>query len=1681
MRKANNKKSNKGIQIEDIFSKMIQATMHSERSVRINSQIQLMLFFICKFQLIFFLFYLDYKWQDTNNLYLYHYILLVIFRIDLFISTFENISSLSVYTILSIIIIKYLSYILLSFDDKLSKNKFTYLIKSIGLYGQLFYTVFHILFSTLSCLYIYQQYKQVELNNLNYIHLLFGILCFVILQLEGIYHLQISEQSIDGKIICFDRLRITIKEYIIQFLNLIIIILFSVVKNSQIVSWIIHLLVLLSSSLNTLNLQENQTIIDNNKKFINYFSDSFNILYVFYSLIQTIISTQQFQVFIYTIFSFPLLLKIFIKIDQYLNFIIFHQAFERKKIQLFAITQLLIKKQNNYNFPLIYKLFIYNHHKKKCNDIQCYCHHNKLLIDPKDTATITSEIDKDFVQKKLKQIRKFIINYKFDNLDDLQYYTVLYGALLSNNGWSIQSIRHFNQLLYGRKNLRNSQQSINQSILKPNSFSATQKNDSSSQTINEPEKKFQEIQMNEQKRHQKNTLTQMVKFDFIQLQKIQFFLTQTKHQLKNLFGGHQLTAEQHNLSEQIQAFMKQELKMDQYINEIRKILKLKIKYLENLTQQIKDKKISEFMKALTLISSKLIIFKNVLQLEYENYQSKRLQSLQIFYEAEIFRNLLEAFKLYNQASLSDDPISILNQNINIKFYSNKISYIMVEIDDDLQGAEILKYSTNLRQLIECSPNDEIHFYSLFLPFISREHPLLISRFFKFGQSKFYKQFNQTFIKSKKNLAKSIIFSFDNIVQIEQEKITLIGLLQEIDIQNPFIMVDVNLIVGGLTKSLFSTLGYNQIYIDNIADFSIFYQIKITQIFPDFNEFIQNENQSIIKYNNIDTYFIDLEYFFSELQTENFDSNNQQAQFLLKLWDNPHIKSYYSSITIYTYEIYGYNYYVIQIDSLVQTQKCNKTQEKNSEVHRNLEQSQSFEISQLNLSIEEAMPRLINQFTIKNRENYSQNLQKNSQIINLFAVQEVDQEEVYLKMDQLQLMLSPNKSTSQLIEKQQNKLLRQSSQQDYYTVNTNQKQNKQLNSIDHEEFNQKGDQKLIENLLKNSLQSTEIGANSEIIKKYELLNSLTKIKIPKILKISLATFILFVLIQTICLSLVISILHNDIQQFISDIEIIALHASIQGPHDLFFSMRNTITSYQQMSREGFIPANKVKNLTEPYYLNIQYGYYELRDSLYQQLENDYLKMFLDEEVMTLLFMRNNDTENYAMEHLSFREGLLIILQYQFAQMRTFQKRESTAGQPYQVFLFSNYYNIQDKLESITNDILQYSKNRSLNVGIKWQIICLFFAFIVIINSIFLMIELHQYYKLYDRFLQLLNFMDKQKISLEIEKLNQLYKLITTNQESIYSYQFDLQRQEQLMNNYIALNKITNTKKNVESNSQIKIQRRNILVFLILVACIFQVYIIVIQIKTNEYISKYDDTADFYFMIQNLKFRSGSMYMYREHLLRWKNFTYLTAYDLERAYQLIDKAQMNIQEYLDFTSSFQSNKYLLSDEFISFFEYQQTHDLCEFIDQIYIEFMSLYCEKSFDGLLKSGSISVLNFMSNQIKNQQAVNNFTKRAEVNLYEMEGSQIVIRSFFRVSDEFQIGLKQITTQQNEFTLIITIIFICYLIIFLMVVVFIIKNLLVKEYAMLRRIVYLIPQQIVLGDESFERFLKQLALTQELK
>jgi hypothetical protein len=47
----------------------------------------------------------------------------------------------------------------------------------------------------------------------------------------------------------------------------------------------------------------------------------------------------------------------------------------------------------------------------------------------------------------------------------------------------------------------------------------------------------------------------------------------------------------------------------------------------------------------------------------------------------------------------------------------------------------------------------------------------------------------------------------------------------------FVMVDVNNTLGGMTKSFLNMLGFTHELIERINDFSLFYKLKISQIFP----------------------------------------------------------------------------------------------------------------------------------------------------------------------------------------------------------------------------------------------------------------------------------------------------------------------------------------------------------------------------------------------------------------------------------------------------------------------------------------------------------------------------------------------------------------------------------------------------------------------------------------------------------------------------------------------------------------------------------------------------------------------------------------------------------------------------------------------------------------------------------
>ncbi|CAK64035.1 unnamed protein product (macronuclear) [Paramecium tetraurelia] len=600
-------------------------------------------------------------------------------------------------------------------------------------------------------------------------------------------------------------------------------------------------------------------------------------------------------------------------------------------------------------------------------------------------------------------------------------------------------------------------------------------------------------------------------------------------------------------------------------------------------------------------------------------------------------------------------------------------------------------------------------------------------------------------------------------------------------------------------------------------------------------------------------------------------------------------------------------------------------------------------------------------------------------------------------------------------------------------------------------------------------------NVQIDKMYSLIESILSVKTPKYLQKFVVLMLIWHSIFIIFVTIFFVSLQEDIQQVKSHLEMVTFYAAIMAPHDLFFSMRVTITAYQQMQREGFLTQKQVTELTNPYYDHIELGFTELRDSFYEQLNNKYLQEFLNDINVTMYFMKDDEKSIYPL-NLTFRDALLVILQYQYSQMMTFYYRQSTSGKPFQISLFANYFMLHSKCEQLSNEITIYSIENKNYIHRKWSIIT-FVGF----SSLILFYLIIQSYQIYffvqlDQMYELINTLTFDIVQKEIDKFHEYinnYKLdryILLDYDPIDRYCNQIENyQRNLGQQYI--------KVKIKTKNQPKLINYSMLFSL---CALLSIYFILIFSNTNTYLQKYEGNLQFYKILQDLKLRPGSLFLYREIFFRWSNFTFLTEENQQELYSLVDKAEQSINSYLENTNAFYVNSQIIDDEFDQLYSLVSQDNLCQFIDKKFQNLTSKYCNLSFDGSLKSGMISTLNHLLHSIQTQKAVNNFTKRVEVSLYEQEGSQIVTRVFFSLSNQFSKSAASQADFSIQLIKILSLGFIVYIIIVLLMMQLIYRPYLQKLFKVLKRSVYLIPFDSLFSSESLELRLKSISYKLQL-
>ncbi|CAK74607.1 unnamed protein product (macronuclear) [Paramecium tetraurelia] len=1516
------------------------------------------------------------------------------------------------------------------FIKLIQKNLLLKLVSLIySLYQKLMSTYLFMLLNLFCMTSLRKQIEQFEEEKIMIIHIIINFITIFILLLESLFTLYYFDQSITHQVQDIERTRLT-KPRVIYHILILLQIFQVILVNLEYVLYIQTLLVILTQIVLiydqfkyfTLNLtfQQQPTFI----------AISINIAFH----LHTLIFTQQIlnQILLPLLILGMLIFYIINNYNQYFNSLQLKLLFKKEFTSIWQIKYSLIKLMNkdlNSQYSeIIIKSLIASDHRSNCKDVKCcYCGHQYIMY-PSQTCGITLQIYREFTMKKMKQFTQlFQLNQKqeFENQVLLQYAFMLYDF-----GLIMRSVKLLCYLNYNCKNNENNK--LNSLSFSRDQITQTHNYDLSTMNQTVLQECFE----------QNNSLLQMIsvynlKFSYLETVKLAFIFNQAKSKINASLGTSLYAAQKSFISDYIEQNIELDIMLTQKERLIFDLIEQKLQFYQMIVSTTMiNEQISVLHNKVYKLCYNLYELQKQMALAYKHKPCFKLHRVVCFFYGEVLCDYKKAIHFFRNSDFFEAQKLQFQHVKNFNINSSNVHYLILEVKDDMETLTVQQFSNKFFHSFGggVSQTEEHQFNDLLPKYLVQHHCNLVKRFFETGEAKYYQMFDINYIKNKNQLLTPINMCFIITNKFVNQNITFASFLQEASQDQVYIIVDGVSLRCTFTQNLLTLIGWFESDIESLCQQEKYENLQITKIYPNFVRFIR---QNKIKYSKLNQSVLILPKPQYNIQTQrSFLSGDAQLTL-----NYVHTEC---DLLITKNKIANYEYFVINVVKMAEQQQANHSLVRIPISQPKLNDESKYLVDQTDqVGIEK-----INAINF-----YDQNM---PQSIANTQIQTTDQ-------NNRKSSINKNMMTIQSFKQQQS--LANNNQQLFFA---------DFNNIDQPEqvfaMSNKNDDALVRRKIKKTtIYSEAYLENAQVNKKYQLIQSILAVKSPRYLQ---KFFFLVVLWHSIFVFFIflfnISMI-SDVINLKFLMEMLTFHAAIMAPHDLFFSMRVTITGYQQMQREGFIPQDRLQDLIEPYYQYIDLGFEELKDNFYEQLNNDYLRDFLNDQTITMYFMEENETQIYP-RNISFRDALLVILQYQYSQMMTFYYRESTSGKPFQVSLFANYFHLHQQCQNITNTLFNYSKENKDQIDTKWKVIS-FLGFVIVL-LLYIIIQCYQvyYFIQIDMLFLLLNTMSYEMIESEIDKF--------TNYKNQYKLdRHCLQQYDPIDRSFSYLSKPLKFKGQRYLKLHIgSLNNQKLLNYLILV-CLFIVitfYFILIFISSHLYLSKYNDTLNLFGQIQDFKLRTGNLYLYREIFFRWNNFTFLTNQDKNELYTLIDQAQQSIQDYIELSDMVNFNQFLIDDEFISLFHDISKENLCQFIDERFQDLTSRYCYLAFDGTLRQGMISTLNYISNSFKTQQSINNFTKRVEINYYEQEGSQIVTRVFFTLSKQFSQSADSQADFTNTVIKFLSICYFCYIALILAFLYGFYRPYLAWLFKSLKGIVHLIPFEALIFSETLEIQLKEL-------
>ncbi|CAD8089740.1 unnamed protein product [Paramecium sonneborni] len=599
--------------------------------------------------------------------------------------------------------------------------------------------------------------------------------------------------------------------------------------------------------------------------------------------------------------------------------------------------------------------------------------------------------------------------------------------------------------------------------------------------------------------------------------------------------------------------------------------------------------------------------------------------------------------------------------------------------------------------------------------------------------------------------------------------------------------------------------------------------------------------------------------------------------------------------------------------------------------------------------------------------------------------------------------------------------------------------------------------------------------SNYFKKYEILQKLEDIQgLTQRHKIFLSFTSVCLLIQLSFVIAQFSQTNTSLTNLIFDIDLLQIKNFAFQPFESFLVTRWTIFNYNNLKTAGKISQESFDQLVIFPRSNLHLGFDRLEENVNSVLNKLQLQQFLESTYLDIqLYTSSNLGEHF---NVSLRNCITIMLNYQYITKMVYQLEGNVnVDTPYIYYQYRNYYILKREFGRINQDILEDTIMRSITILHKLEII-------YILSLTFLITFLLCSYYLYSRiesshanFINLLFCCRPEHFNKDMQRLSSLQTIINSDYNNLFQYQFYMYRKEQYFDEIkLKLEKKDHKKFILENNSYLSVRNyfNRIFLCIILITVLTQASISYGQVK--DYLNKYPETAKFYKGVSDIGTDVPCVFAQSNILYGRKFFPYYDETDIQLVFQEITQSLAELQAFTINKIDFE--QYFLSKQFADYYNYLMDNNLCDQLLDDMRQKASTICPIVMSQAMSRGLLGILVYIVNYIQTEKDINQFTERLQLSYLELEGAFLVSEIVRKLNIEIQLDLSVQTqklvdqiTMHSIFIMIVIFSFVMFLSIIIR------KRLIYRQY-IIQRILYLVPLQIMLFDDGFERNAKTLML-----